>query len=119
MPETRSVFAERVAGGYFLEFVLDRDKLARYGLSVDDANMMVMTAVGGDNQTTTIEGRQRYGVNVRYARDFREDVDALKAGTVATASGQGQIRWPRFAEVKLVEGPAMIRDENGLLSGYV
>ena len=70
-------FAERVAGGYFLDFVLDRDKLARYGLSVDDANMMVMTAVGGDNQTTTIEGRQRYGVNVRYARDYRGDVDAL------------------------------------------
>jgi hypothetical protein len=59
-------------------FVLDRQKLARYGLSVDDANTMVMTAVGGDNQTTTIEGRQRYGVNVRYARDFRDDVDALR-----------------------------------------
>jgi Cu(I)/Ag(I) efflux system membrane protein CusA/SilA len=119
MPETRSVFAERVAGGYFLDFVLDRDKLARYGLSVDDANMMVMTAVGGDNQTTTIEGRQRYGVNVRYARDFREDVDALKRVLLPLPGGQGQIPMAEIAEVKLVEGPSMIRDENGLLTGYV
>jgi len=119
MPETRSVFAERVAGGYFLDFVLDRDKLARYGLSVDDANLMVMTAVGGDNQTTTIEGRQRYGVNVRYARDFREDVDALKRVLLPLPGGQGQIPMAEIAEVKLVEGPSMIRDENGLLTGYV
>jgi Cu(I)/Ag(I) efflux system membrane protein CusA/SilA len=119
MPETRSVFAERVAGGYFLDFVLDRDKLARYGLSIDDANMMVMTAVGGDNQTTTIEGRQRYGVNVRYARDFRDDVEALKRVLLPLPGGQGQIPMAEIAEVKLVEGPSMIRDENGLLSGYV
>jgi Cu(I)/Ag(I) efflux system membrane protein CusA/SilA len=119
LPETRSVFAERVAGGYFLDFVLDRDKLARYGLSIDDANMMVMTAVGGDNQTTTIEGRQRYGVSVRYARDFREDLDALKRVLLPLPSGQGQIPMAEIAEVKLTEGPSMIRDENGLLSGYV
>jgi heavy metal efflux pump (cobalt-zinc-cadmium) len=119
LPETRSVLAERVAGGYFLDFVLDRDKLARYGLSVDDANMMVMTAVGGDNQTTTIEGRQRYGVSVRYARDFREDLDALKRVLLPLPSGQGQIPMAEIAEVKLVEGPSMIRDENGLLSGFV
>ncbi|HEX7506337.1 MAG TPA: efflux RND transporter permease subunit, partial [Polyangia bacterium] len=119
LPDTRSVLAERVAGGYFLDFVLDRDKLARYGLTVDDANMMVMTAVGGDNQTTTIEGRQRYGVSVRYARDFREDLDALKRVLLPLPGGRGQIPMAEIAEVKLVEGPAMIRDENGLLSGYV
>jgi Cu(I)/Ag(I) efflux system membrane protein CusA/SilA len=119
MPETRSVYAERVAGGYFLDFVLNRDRLARYGLSVDDANMMVMTAVGGDNQTTTIEGRQRYGVNVRYARGYREDIDALRRVLLPLPSGQGQIPMAEIAEVKLVEGPSMIRDENGLLSGYV
>jgi Cu(I)/Ag(I) efflux system membrane protein CusA/SilA len=119
VPGTRSVYAERVAGGYFLDFVLNRDRLARYGLSVDDANMMVMTAVGGDNQTTTIEGRQRYGVNVRYARDYREDVDALKRVLLPLPSGQGQIPMSEIADVKLVEGPSMIRDENGLLSGYV
>jgi Cu(I)/Ag(I) efflux system membrane protein CusA/SilA len=119
MPETRSVYAERVAGGYFVDFILDRDKLARYGLSVDDANTMVMTAVGGDNQTTTVEGRQRYGVNVRYARDFRDDLDALKRVLLPLPGGQGQIPMAEIAEVKLVEGPSMIRDENGLLSGYV
>jgi Cu(I)/Ag(I) efflux system membrane protein CusA/SilA len=119
LPETRSVFAERVAGGYFLDFVLDRDKLARYGLSVDDANMMVMTAVGGDNQTTTVEGRQRYGVSVRYARDFREDLDGLKRVLLPLPGGGGQIPMAEIAEVKLAEGPSMIRDENGLLSGYV
>jgi Cu(I)/Ag(I) efflux system membrane protein CusA/SilA len=80
---------------------------------------MVMTAVGGDNQTTTIEGRQRYGVSVRYARDFREDLDALKRVLLPLPNGQGQIPMAEIAEVKLVEGPSMIRDENGLLSGYV
>jgi len=117
--ETRSVFAERVTGGYFLDFVLNRDQLARYGLSIDDANTMVITAVGGDNQTTTIEGRQRYGVNVRYARDFREDVDALKRVRLSLPGGRGEIPMAEIAEIKLVEGPSMIRDENGLLSGYV
>ena len=119
VPGTRSVYAERVAGGFFLDFVLNRDRLARYGLSVDDANMMVMTAVGGDNQSTTIEGRQRYGINVRYARDYREDVDALKRVLLPLPSGQGQIPMGEIADVRLVEGPSMIRDENGLLSGYV
>ena len=119
VPGTRSVYAERVAGGFFLDFVLNRDRLARYGLSVDDANMVVMTAVGGDNQSTTIEGRQRYGINVRYARDYREDVDALKRVLLPLPSGQGQIPMGEIADVRLVEGPSMIRDENGLLSGYV
>jgi Cu(I)/Ag(I) efflux system membrane protein CusA/SilA len=119
VPGTRSVYAERVAGGYFLDFVLDRDHLARYGLTVDDANMIVMTAVGGDNQTTTVEGRERYGVNVRYARDYREDVEALKRVLVPLPGGRGQILMSEIADVGLVEGPSMIRDENGLLSGYV
>jgi len=119
VPGTRSAYAERVAGGYFLDFDLDRDKLARYGLSVDDANMMVMTAVGGDNQTTTVEGRERYGVNVRYARDYREDLDALKRVLLPLPGGQGQIPMSEIADVRMVEGPSMIRDENGLLTGYV
>jgi Cu(I)/Ag(I) efflux system membrane protein CusA/SilA len=119
VPGTRSVYAERVAGGYFLDFVLNRDSLARYGLSVDDANMMVMTAVGGDNQTTTVQGRERYGVNVRYARAFREDVDSLKRVLLPLPGGQGQIPMSEIADVSLVEGPSMIRDENGLLSGFV
>ncbi len=119
LPSTRSAYAERVAGGYFLDFVLKRGQLARYGLSVDDANMMVMTAVGGDNQSTTVEGRERYGINVRYARDYRDDVDALKRVLLPLPSGQGQIPMSEIADVVLAQGPSMIRDENGLLAGYV
>jgi Cu(I)/Ag(I) efflux system membrane protein CusA/SilA len=119
VPGTRSVYAERVAGGYFLDFVLKRDQLARYGLSVDDANTMVMTAVGGDNQSTTVEGRERYGINVRYARDYREDLSTLRRVLLPLPNGQGQIPMEEIAEVKLAQGPAMIRDENGLLAGYV
>ena len=116
---TRSAYAERVAGGYFLDFVLKRDRLARYGLSIDDANMMVMTAVGGDNQSVTVEGRERYGINVRYARDYREDLQALRRVLLPLPSGQGQIPMEEIADVELVNGPSMIRDENGLLAGYV
>ena len=118
VPNTRSVFAERVAGGYFIDFVLKRDKLARYGLSVDDANMQVMTAIGGDNQGTTVEGRARYPINVRYQRDYRDDVSALKRVYLPLAGG-GHIPIEEIAEVKLTQGPSMIRDEGGLLAGYV
>ncbi|HTN52913.1 MAG TPA: efflux RND transporter permease subunit [Anaeromyxobacter sp.] len=119
VPGTRSAYAERVAGGYFLDFVLKRDQLARYGLSVDDANTMVMTAVGGDNQSTTVEGRERYGINVRYARDYREDLSALRRVLLPLPIGQGQIPMEEIADVVLAQGPSMIRDENGLLAGYV
>jgi len=119
VPGTRSVYAERVAGGFFLDFVLKREQLARYGLSVDDANMMVMTAVGGDNQSTTVEGRERYGINVRYARDYREDLSALRRVLLPLPRGQGQIPMEEIASVELAQGPSMIRDENGLLAGYV
>jgi Cu(I)/Ag(I) efflux system membrane protein CusA/SilA len=118
VPGTRSVYAERVAGGYFLDFVLKREQLARYGLSVDAANMMVMTAVGGDNQTTTVEGRERYGVNVRYARDYREDLTSLRR-VLLPLPGGGQIPMDEIADVVLAQGPSMIRNENGLLAGYV
>ncbi|HET7787093.1 MAG TPA: CusA/CzcA family heavy metal efflux RND transporter [Myxococcales bacterium] len=118
VPNTRSVFAERAAGGYFLDFVLRRDKLARYGLSVDDANTLVMTAVGGDNQGNTVEGRARYPINVRYQRDYREDLSSLKRVYVPLAGG-GQIPIEEIADVQLVQGPSMIRDENGLLAAYV
>jgi Cu(I)/Ag(I) efflux system membrane protein CusA/SilA len=118
LPDTRSVFAERVAGGYFLDFVLKRDQLARYGLSIDDANLMVMTAVGGDEQGVTVEGRERYSINVRYQRDYREDLDALKRVLLPLPQG-GQIPMEEIADVLLVSGPSMIRNENGLLAGYV
>jgi copper/silver efflux system protein len=118
LPDTRTATAERVAGGWFLDFRLKRSELARYGLSVDDANMLVMTAIGGDNQTTTVLGRERYGVNVRYARDYREDLSALER-VLLPLPGGGQVPMKAVAEVELTQGPAMIRDENGLLSAYV
>src|SRR6185312_5781582 len=75
---TRSAFAERVGGGYFLDFDLKRDQLARYGLSVDDAQMVVMNAIGGDNVSTAIQGLERYPINVRYYRDSRSSLDRLE-----------------------------------------
>ncbi|MBM4118905.1 efflux RND transporter permease subunit [bacterium] len=119
LPGTRSAYAERVAGGFFLDFVLKREELARYGLSVADANELVMTAVGGENQSSTVEGRARYGINVRYARAYREDLSALRRVLIPLPGGRGQIPLEAVADVVLTQGPAMIRDENGLLAGYV
>ncbi len=118
IPGTRSVYAERVAGGYFLDFELKREELARYGLSVEDAQMIIMSAIGGENITTTIEGRERYPVNVRYSREFRDDVEKLKRVLVPTAAG-AHIPLAQLADIRQVTGPAMIRNENGLLAGYV
>ncbi len=118
VPGTRSAFAERTAGGYFLDFVLKRDALARYGLSVDQANMLVMTAIGGDNQSVVFDGRARYPVNVRYARDYRESPDALKRVLIPTPSG-ATIPMAEIADLQWTTGPAMIRNENGLMNGYV
>ena len=88
MPGTRSVFAERVAGGYFVDFDLKREELARYGLSGrPTAQDVIMSAVGGENVTTTIEGRARFPVNVRYPRELRDDLDALGRVLVMTPSG--------------------------------
>ena len=118
VPGSNSVFAERAAGGYFLDFTLKREELARYGLTIDEANDVVMSAVGGENVSTTVEGRERYAVNVRYLRDYRSDLDRLKR-TFVMAPGGTQIPIAQIADIKLVSGPAMIRDENGRLTGYV
>jgi Cu(I)/Ag(I) efflux system membrane protein CusA/SilA len=117
VPGTRSVFAERTGNGYFLDIVWNRAALARYGLSVDDAQNALSTAVGGDNVTTLIDGRARYPVNVRYLRDFRSDLDAL--GKVLISTNENQIPLSELASVQTLNGPAMIRDEDGLLTGYV
>ena len=118
VPATRSAFAERVAGGYFVDFDLKRDQLARYGLTVDDANDVIMTAIGGEPITTVIKGRERYTVSLRYPRELREDVSLLERVLVPTLSG-AQVPLGQLASIRLVQGPAMIRNENGLLSGYV
>ncbi len=118
IPGTSSVFAERTSGGYFLDFDLKREELARYGLTIDDAESVLMSAVGGEQVSTTVEGRERYSVNVRYLRDYRSDVDALQRVLVATPSG-AQIPLGQIADIHMRTGPGMIRDENGRLSGYV
>lgn len=115
---TRSVFAERIAGGYFLDFKFNREKLARYGISIDQAQEALMASVGGDPITKTVEGRERYTVNVRYSNDFRSNIDSLKRVLIPTPQG-AQIPMGQVAEIAMVQGPAMIRNENGLLSSYV
>jgi Cu(I)/Ag(I) efflux system membrane protein CusA/SilA len=115
---TRSVFSERTSEGYFLDFDWNRDTLARYGLTIDDAQTAVQNAIGGENITTTIEGRARYPVNVRYMRDFRSDLESL--GRVLVSAGANrQIPISELAAIRPVSGSGMIRDEDGLLTGYV
>lgn len=115
---TTSVFAERTTGGYFLDFTLKRGELARYGLTIDAANDVLMSAVGGEPVTTTVEGRERYPVNVRYLRDYRTDLDALQRVLVSTPTG-AQVPLAQIADITVKTGPGMIRDEDGRLSGYV
>ncbi|GIU79318.1 MAG: cation transporter [Bryobacteraceae bacterium] len=116
---TRSVYAERVTGGYYLDFVWKRDALARYGLTIDDAQMLVMNAIGGDNVTVTVEGRERYPVNVRYFRGYREDLAALREALMPVFDGRSFVPVRELAEVRVTSGPGMIRNENGMLAGYV
>ena len=116
---TRNVFAERTGGGFFLDIEWNRDELARYGLSIEEAQTVVQNAIGGENVTTTVEGRERYPVNVRYMRDFRSDFDALSRVLVPASGGQRQIPLSQLATIKVATGPAMIRNEDGLLTGYV
>lgn len=115
---TRSVFSERTSEGYFLDFEWNRDALARYGLTIDEAQTAVQNAIGGENITVTVEGRARYPVNVRYMRDFRSDLDAL-GRVLVPAGGSRQIPLSELAAIKPATGPGMIRDEDGLLTGYV
>ena len=117
-PGVRSVYAERAASGFFLDFELKRDRLARYGLSVSDAEMVMTSAIGGEPVTTTIEGRERYTVSVRYARELRDDLPALRQVLVPTPSG-AQVPLEELADLRIVQGPGMIRDEDGMLAGYV
>jgi len=117
-PRTRSIYAERTAGGYFLDFDLRRDQLARYGLTVREAQMVIASAIGGEAVTTTVEGRERYTVNVRYAREMRDNLQSLQRVLVPTMSG-AQIPLEQIADLHTTMGPAMIRDEDGMLVGYV
>jgi len=115
---TSSVFAERVTGGYYIDIEPRRDQIARYGLKLEDVNEIIETAIGGDTVTTTVEGRARYPVNVRFAKDYRDSLDKLKRVLVSTPSGSN-VQLAQLADVKMTLGPGMIRDENGLLTAYV
>jgi Cu(I)/Ag(I) efflux system membrane protein CusA/SilA len=118
VPGTRSAFAERAAGGYFVDFVPDRDGLARWGLSVEDLQAVLQTALGGETITTTVEGRERYTVNLRYVRDQRSDLERLDRILVPSPGG-AQVPIQEVAAITLASGPSMIRDENGMLAAYV
>lgn len=115
---TRSVFAERVSGGYYLDIIPERDKLSRYGLKIEDLHLAVIHSIGGEDITYTIEGRERYPVNLRYPREIRENIETLKRTFIKTPIGY-QIPLNQVARIELLQGPSMIRDENGFLTGYV
>ncbi len=115
---TRSVYAERVAQGYFTDIRIDRTAIARHGLTVEDVQDVIQSALGGQTVTRTIEGRERYSVNVRYARSYRETLPAIEQVLVRTAIGS-HIPLGQLATVELTPGPAMVRDEDGQLAGYV
>jgi Cu(I)/Ag(I) efflux system membrane protein CusA/SilA len=118
IPGTRTVYAERTSGGYYVDIIFNRDELARYGIPMEEAQMIVASAVGGENVASTVEGLERYPINVRYAREFREDLESLKRVLVPTPQGL-PIPLAQLAEIRRVEGPAMIRNENGMRAGYV
>ena len=118
IPGTRSVYAERVAQGYFTDIRIDREAIARHGLMIGDVEDVIESAIGGQNITRTIEGRERYPVNVRYEQGFRDTLPDLQRVLVKTPAG-AQIPLAQLAQITLTQGPAMIRDENGQLAGYV
>jgi Cu(I)/Ag(I) efflux system membrane protein CusA/SilA len=115
---TRHVYAERAAGGYFLDFNLNRERLAHHALSVEDAQNLIMTAIGGENITSIIQDRERYSVHVRFARDFRDNLPALKRILITMPTGE-RVPLAQISDIRFVEGPSMIRNENGMLAGYV
>lgn len=124
-PYTRSAFAERLTGGYFLDFDIDRDAAARYGLNVQDVEDVLMAAVGGLPATQTVEGRERYQVNVRYARDYRDSIENLEKVLVPTKTGtsfpyaEGSVPITEVADINFRTGAPMIRNEDGQLVGFV
>ncbi|MEN6420848.1 MAG: CusA/CzcA family heavy metal efflux RND transporter [Smithella sp.] len=135
VPGTRSVYAERVATGYFLDIIVNRESIARYGLTVDDVNEVIQTAIGGMTLTTTVEGRARYPVNIRYPRELRSDVDKLKrilvpvmasgrsvASSSSTMTGTPdslQVPLGELAEFRVIRGATSIKSEEGLMASYV
>lgn len=115
---TLSAYPERTFGGYYLDFDVDREQAARYGLNVGDIQDVIQTAIGGMNVTTTVEGQERYPLNIRYARELRDDIPSLKRVLVNTSTG-AQIPLGQLAEIKITPGPPMIRSENGQRTAWI
>ena len=118
LPEMRSAFAERVAQGFYVNVEVNRAEAARYGLTVGDVQRAITTGIGGDNIAENIEGRERYPISIRYAPDFRDDLDKLRRVVIATPSN-AQVPLGELAKVSFSKGPTMIRDEDAALTGYV
>ncbi len=118
VPGTKSVFAERLNEGYYLDLLVNRREAARYGLTVGDVQAVITSAIGGETVTTTVEGRERYPVNVRYKRELRDDPDRLKRVLIPTPAG-AQIPLGQVAEIAITKGPPSIADEGGALAGLV
>jgi copper/silver efflux system protein len=118
LPQVRSVFAERVSQGFYVNVEVNRPEAAKYGLTIADVQQAVSSGIGGMNVGENVEGRERYPMNVRYERDFRDDVEELRRVLIATPSG-AQIPIEQVAKIYFSHGPAMIRDEDGQLTGYV
>ncbi len=118
IPGTRMALAERANTGYFLDFSINRDEIARYGLAVEDVQDIVETSIGGMNLTTTVEGRERYPVNVRYGRELRNDIDKLKRVLVPIMNG-GHVPLAQLADIRVTRGPGMVQSEGGRLVAYV
>jgi Cu(I)/Ag(I) efflux system membrane protein CusA/SilA len=118
IPGTRSAFAERSTGGFYIDFEVKREEAARQGLTVQDVNMVVSSAIGGENVSEVIDGRERYPINVRYAREFRDEPALLGRILIATPAGE-QVPLSQVVNIKTVLGPPMIRSEGGKLVGFV
>ena len=118
VPGTASAYAERIIGGYYVDIKIKRDEAARYGLKVEDIQQVIMSAIGGENITTTVEGLERYPINVRYKRELRDNVDKISRVFVPTMMGQ-QIPLSQVADIKLSKGVAGIKTENALLNTWV
>ncbi len=118
IPEMRSIFAERVSQGFYLNIEVNRAEAARYGLTIADVQQAVSSGIGGEMVAENVEGRERYPVNVRYNRDFRDNVEELRRVLIGTPSG-AQIPISDVAKLSFSRGPSMIRDEDGALTGYV
>jgi len=119
VPGTSSAYAERVIGGYYLDIVPDREALGRYGLAVGDVQDVIATALGGETVTTTVEGRERYGVNIRYPRDLRSNPQSIATDVEVPLPGGGAIPLGEVAKVQLTRGATSIRTENGQLATYI